>query len=384
MTELKEEQEAAEDRRCDFCGSATAVLYCRADSASLCLGCDREVHATNPLFTKHTRSLLCDACDASPATIFCCNHAAVFCQNCDWESHTPCLSPPHVRRPLEGFSGCPSVAELLAVFGFQDVGKKALLQDDHYGGAGAGDDDDGISDYLVWDTPAVVSLDELIAPSDSKPNFQAMGVPPLPKNRNAACGQHKEEILAQLRKMSKLEPDICADQEEFEPVVGIQAMENELNDFFGEKNYGFKQNMESTLVPYSETTGFQWYNDVGEFADQGFGPTLLQGFNETTCLVPDKDSDVGDSSGAANNHNEGQSNHSSHTETFQVPPPIVAPRELNSRERETAISRYKEKKKTRRYEKQIRYESRKVRAETRIRIKGRFAKMDRRDSGTTR
>lgn len=98
-----------------------------------------------------------------------------------------------------------------------------------------------------------------------------------------------------------------------------------------------------------QTTGFQWYNDVGEFADQGFGPTLLQGFNETACLVPDKDSDVGDSSGAANNHNEGQSNHSSHTETFQVPPPIVAPRELNSRERETAISRYKEKKKTRRY-----------------------------------
>lgn len=54
--------------------------------------------------------------------------------------------------------------------------------------------------------------------------------------------------------MSKLEPDICADQEEFEPVVGIQAMENELNDFFGEKNSGFKQNMEPTLVPYSEVS----------------------------------------------------------------------------------------------------------------------------------
>lgn len=185
MTEMKEEQEdegkGKSNRMCDFCGSATAVLYCRADSANLCLGCDREVHSTNPLFTKHTRSLLCDACDSSPATIFCCTHAAVFCQNCDWESHSPCLSPAHVRRPLEGFSGCPSVTELLGVFGFQDVGKKALLQDDPYG---VGDDingDDGISSYLVWDTPAVVSLDDLIAPNDSKPNFQAMGVPPLPK-----------------------------------------------------------------------------------------------------------------------------------------------------------------------------------------------------------
>lgn len=52
--------------------------------------------------------------------------------------------------------------------------------------------------------------------------------------------------------MSKLEPGICADQEEFGPVVGFQTMENELNDLFGEKDSEFKQNMEPTLVPYSE------------------------------------------------------------------------------------------------------------------------------------
>ncbi|XP_010549213.2 PREDICTED: zinc finger protein CONSTANS-LIKE 13-like [Tarenaya hassleriana] len=50
--------------------------------------------------------------------------------------------------------------------------------------------------------------------------------------------------------------------------------------------------------------------------------------------------------------------------------------EINSQERDSALSRYKEKKKTRRYEKHIRYESRKVRAESRARIRGRFAKAD--------
>ncbi|CAL9089895.1 unnamed protein product [Musa textilis] len=44
------------------------------------------------------------------------------------------------------------------------------------------------------------------------------------------------------------------------------------------------------------------------------------------------------------------------------------------REREAKIMRYKEKRKKRRYEKQVRYESRKAYAEMRPRVKGRFAK----------
>ena len=45
-----------------------------------------------------------------------------------------------------------------------------------------------------------------------------------------------------------------------------------------------------------------------------------------------------------------------------------------SMEREAKIMRYKEKRKKRRYEKQVRYASRKAYAEMRPRIKGRFAK----------
>lgn len=48
--------------------------------------------------------------------------------------------------------------------------------------------------------------------------------------------------------------------------------------------------------------------------------------------------------------------------------------ELLAQNRGNAMQRYKEKKKTRRYEKQIRYESRKARADTRKRVRGRFVK----------
>ena len=46
----------------------------------------------------------------------------------------------------------------------------------------------------------------------------------------------------------------------------------------------------------------------------------------------------------------------------------------SSSEREARVMRYKEKKKRRKFEKKIRYASRKAYADTRPRIKGRFAK----------
>lgn len=366
MTELKEDQEDQQQpqrrRLCDFCGDNTALLYCRADSAKLCFSCDREVHSTNQLFTKHTRWLLCDLCDSSPASILCCTDSSVLCQNCDWESHKQSHSPIHERRPLEGFTGCPSVSELLSILGFEDLGKKALL----YGDSVSSDGGYGFSDWVIWDTPSVVSLDDLIANNDSAPNFQAVGVPPLPKNRNAACGKHKEEILCQLRELAKLEPNSSDEQDETVPIIGFQSMEGS----------GFMQTSEQHVVPSSEGSAFHWCGDTGEFADQGFSSSLADCFIETKCLLPDRDSDVGDASGGAN---EEQSHNPPPAETFQMVPKVVH-RELNSQERETAVSRYKEKKKTRRYEKHIRYESRKARAESRTRIKGRFAKMNYRDS----
>lgn len=55
-------------------------------------------------------------------------------------------------------------------------------------------------------------------------------------------------------------------------------------------------------------------------------------------------------------------------------PPIQMPTQLTPMDREARVLRYREKKRNRKFEKTIRYASRKAYAETRPRIKGRFAK----------
>ncbi|KAI5565259.1 hypothetical protein POPTR_014G134601v4 [Populus trichocarpa] len=284
-------------RLCDYCNDTTALLYCRADSAKLCLSCDHEVHSTNQLFSKHTRSLLCDVCHTSPVSIFCETEHSVFCQNCDLERHNLSSFPStHNRRPIEGFTGCPSGNELMEILGFEDMGlKQSMLfseETDGFMGSGL---DDGYSDLFVWDSTAV-SIDDFIMSSDSGPNLQALGVPPLPKEN-------------------------------------------------------------------------------GEAANQVSFPSTLPGSNfEESRAVPEKEFNISDSASHINDGHEAEPQPS----TIGTLPvlPNDGTHELSSQERDSAISRYKEKKQTRRYDKRIRYESRKVRADSRTRIKGRFAKLD--------
>ena len=58
--------------------------------------------------------------------------------------------------------------------------------------------------------------------------------------------------------------------------------------------------------------------------------------------------------------------------TAQLPEPLI--QILSPMDREARVLRYREKKKRRKFEKTIRYASRKAYAEVRPRIKGRFAK----------
>lgn len=48
---------------CELCGNA-ARMYCEADQASLCCGCDEKVHCANFLVARHSRSLLCHVCQS--------------------------------------------------------------------------------------------------------------------------------------------------------------------------------------------------------------------------------------------------------------------------------------------------------------------------------
>ncbi|GAA0140601.1 hypothetical protein LIER_01914 [Lithospermum erythrorhizon] len=104
---------------CDFCGDQRSVIYCRSDSASLCLSCDRNVHSANALSRRHSRTLVCERCNTQPALVRCIEERISLCPSCDWQTHssTSAVST-HKRQAVSCYSGCPSAAELSTMWSF--------------------------------------------------------------------------------------------------------------------------------------------------------------------------------------------------------------------------------------------------------------------------
>ncbi|WOK92122.1 hypothetical protein Cni_G00813 [Canna indica] len=103
-SKAKEEEGAcvgAAPKPCDSCSVSPALLYCRADAAYLCGGCDARVHGANGLASRHERSWLCEVCEQAPAVVTCKADAAALCTSCDADIHTANpLARRHERLPL--------------------------------------------------------------------------------------------------------------------------------------------------------------------------------------------------------------------------------------------------------------------------------------------
>ncbi|XP_027934468.1 zinc finger protein CONSTANS-LIKE 13 isoform X2 [Vigna unguiculata] len=325
-------------RTCDYCGDFTALLYCRADSAKLCFFCDRKVHFQNQLFSKHSRTQLCDGCGDSPASVLCYSENSVFCHHCDFQTHNHhLLSHQHQRKPLQAFSGCPSVTQMLMILGLT---QKSLLSTE---GASSH------HDLHVWNAPSVFGLQDFIASSSYK-------------NGKGACGRQKEEILSQLRELIKLEPDLIHGEVDAEP-----------RQLFENLSTGFERDIETNMFPSYEAGVFCWHGESSDRANQIVPcDTSVSDYGEVVSAKDPSFISIPASHTYCNNQEEA-SNYFK-PENLSPTTPKATPCELTSHERDSALLRYREKKKTRRYEKHIRYESRKVRAESRMRIKGRFVK----------
>ncbi|KAI8551871.1 hypothetical protein RHMOL_Rhmol06G0221000 [Rhododendron molle] len=101
---------------CQFCGVVRAVVYCKPDSARLCLRCDSCVHSANYLARRHSRSLICDKCNSQPAIVRCMDEKISLCQSCDWSNGNGCSGLGHSRQTLSCYSGCPSLAEFSRIW----------------------------------------------------------------------------------------------------------------------------------------------------------------------------------------------------------------------------------------------------------------------------
>lgn len=281
---------------CDSCKSTKATLFCRSDSAFLCITCDSNIHAANKLASRHHRVTLCEVCEQAPAHVTCKADAAALCVSCDHDIHSANpLASRHERIPLNTF---------------------------HHNSQQ--------QFFSESDPDADVSTEEAEAAS------WLLQTPSNPKGPDLNSSHYSfTEINA--TDLNFVSVDAKTDSpEEHSPgtadgVVPVQSHSKTVTEHYSDINNDF-----STSKPFT----YNYNHSVSS-------PSLEVG------VVPD-------------GNVMSEISYCGYGSTPAV--------QITAADREARVMRYREKRKNRRFEKTIRYASRKAYAETRPRIKGRFAK----------
>eukprot|EP01018_Ginkgo_biloba_P039812 Gb_41704 [translate_table: standard] len=364
---------------CDACRIASALLFCRADSAFLCHGCDLKVHGANKLASRHERVWVCEVCEQAPAVVTCKADDAALCVSCDSDIHSANpLARRHERVPVVPFFECASMVK--AAHG--NVVVPSLL--------------DGLER----------SCDGLLKDEDENDEIYAAEAAswllPNPKHAVDAVTVTKNGALV----------DGGAEEASFSVNVNCNGSGNRA---FMDR--AVKLNVCAVGSPRTRRdkaymqSGIDFFPDVDPFLDLEYASSIETTRTGTDSVVPVQnqstlepastasecfDADVSCKGGYCYTPATSLS-HSVSSSSLDVG--VVPDATLNDistpfkrgmfelatpavhvgvqyvpMDREARVMRYKEKRKNRKFEKTIRYASRKAYAETRPRIKGRFAK----------
>ncbi|GER39747.1 zinc finger protein CONSTANS [Striga asiatica] len=283
---------------CDSCKAAPSTVFCRADSAFLCVACDANIHAANKLASRHARVLVCEVCEHAPAAVTCKADAAALCPACDRDIHSANpLARRHERLPLAPFYHAKPPADDFSEEEEAEAASWLLLPN-----AIDKPEESGSPEYLFADTNPYVDMD-LIGDEHHEPRnrYSADGVVPVQSSKTEFGPVHYPE-----------------------PVVdGFPTYEM---DYFRPKPF--------------------MYNFTAQSLSQSVSSSSME-----VGVVPEQ---------------------TAMSEKSEADPPPPVP--VSGQDRDARVLRYREKRKNRKFEKTIRYASRKAYAETRPRIKGRFAK----------
>ncbi|KAK4492897.1 hypothetical protein RD792_000222 [Penstemon davidsonii] len=350
---------------CDFCGEQRSIIYCRSDAASLCLSCDRNVHSANALAKRHTRTLLCERCNSQPAFVRCTVERVSLCQNCDWTGHSGSnTSPAHKRQAVNCYTGCPSAAELSTIWSFLlDFGDSNCEQ--------------GIGSMSITDKPGDAQG------SPEKSNVQDASMESLTLNAD------KPKVLKSGAKEPTVYDDAFYDEfnmdevdlsiENYEELFGValndpqHLFDNDgIDGLFGANDMSNSNRQNAYTAEGSSIGGANVIQPTCSNAASADSVVSCK-TEPNLCFTRQASSGLsfGDTS-AADYQDCGVSPLLITRESQWCPPGLESP--LPSSIRNDAVLRYKEKKKIRKFDKKVRYESRKARADVRRRVKGRFVK----------
>ncbi|XP_059638445.1 zinc finger protein CONSTANS-LIKE 2-like [Cornus florida] len=333
-------------RVCDTCRSAACTVYCRADSAYLCTGCDARIHAANRVASRHERVWVCEACERAPAAFLCKADAASLCTTCDADIHSANpLARRHHRVPIMPIPG--------SLYGppATDPGRSVADTEDGFLAPDAEqtiDEEDEDEEAASW------LLLNPVKSNNSNHN----------NNGFLFGGEVVDEYL-----------DI-GDYNSFQETQFTNQYNNQQQQYsVPHKSYGG-----DSVVPVQsgalKDQLLQQQQQIFQLGMECETPKTGYGYPVSIShrvsissmdvgVVPE--STMSDISILHSRLPKG-------TIDLFSSSPIQMPTQIAPMDREARVLRYREKKKTRKFEKTIRYASRKAYAETRPRIKGRFAK----------
>ncbi|XP_073060890.1 putative zinc finger protein CONSTANS-LIKE 11 [Primulina eburnea] len=414
---------------CDFCGVVRAVVYCKPDAARLCLQCDGCVHSANCLSRRHLRSLICDKCYSQAAILRCLNEELCFCQACDNGCRVGvggggCSGPGHDRLKLNFYSGCPSPVEFSRIWspvldssksleGIVIVdGKIEIGGSSSSGGGGGGG---GMVANRLNEIASCVKFDSWAFPPPIPPillpNFMSSQVW---NQKHASSNRDQTPFFSQATTLQKgcvesikdlglHESDDIRDSIDMDEIAlnfesGYEVLENLQNQTIEISDGGTCGGllMEKNLsVTGSNTTHIDSTLEASSSVQQEglcFPTTstnLIPAMNSNSnCMFMNSNLCHGFASGGVPSSMSlslsnitGESSAADYQDCGLSTLFLTGESPWDSnfepscpQARDKAKMRYNEKKKTRTFGKQIRYASRKARADTRRRVKGRFVK----------
>ncbi|KAJ6814333.1 zinc finger protein CONSTANS-LIKE 9-like [Iris pallida] len=397
---------------CDYCGEQRSMVYCRSDAACLCLSCDRNIHTANALSRRHSRTLLCGRCFLQPANVRCVEENVSLCHNCDCNGHSDSSASGHKRQAINCYSGCPSAAELSRIWSLvmefppidgsnceQGTGLMSINENcvsNCWGAPG----NDSNRDITMNDPNNMDKLTPWICSSSSS------AVNAMTCSSDQPTGS-VESTTPKLCGTEMKNPDISKNDffEDFN-VHDVNLTFENYELLFGESHNNSRQRFNDagnydSFFDMKEMSGGN-YNCQGEFVAETSTTGHVKSI-QPACSNPASVDSMMSNPGTKADPSvcfPARQAHSSLSLSFSglagestrgdYPDPEMSSMLLmgeppwfptgpectpvNAVNRDSAVMRYKEKKKNRKFDKKIRYASRKARADVRRRVKGRFVK----------
>eukprot|EP00243_Klebsormidium_subtile_P002828 TRINITY_DN15751_c0_g1_i1.p1 TRINITY_DN15751_c0_g1~~TRINITY_DN15751_c0_g1_i1.p1 ORF type:complete len:409 (+),score=55.48 TRINITY_DN15751_c0_g1_i1:360-1586(+) len=361
-------------KQCDACQSQKATVYCRADVAFLCNGCDRVIHEANPLARRHERVFVCEVCETLPAVVNCKADSAFICSNCDTSIHgANGLARRHERVPVTPFYECQDAVKVAHIHYPPSLVTEGLaLEVPQF----CREDEDSALEAASWLLNKPDEGGSRAEEGVDKPEF----CPPsqdgqVPTN---LCRQPsvKQTKPFELPKLMQVNGGARVKQE-----TGMfNPMAEKHRGAKGGLRFGVNQGLmprAEAIVPSLRGSGevLEQRVPVVQKGKSSFAvPQLAHSVSSSSfdvALVPDSSlSEVSMPSPDADVQK------GDIAKGFEMPQRLLHVGGAPPMDREARVNRYKEKRKNRTYEKTIRYASRKAYAESRPRVKGRFAKRE--------